>query len=372
MKKNLKKVLATGLAASMVMSMTAFAGTVKTTNKGEDGSSTNSSIEVKDEQVSVVQNKLDVDPVIVKTYTVNSGTAPNEIFTYKFDPVSYKNGDGKVITYSNGQYTSADISVPSDFSIPAIENATTEFTGGTTTTMQDKIEVDIDAYELGVYTYKVTEVVPETLTAGVTYTDKPLYLVLTILRDEASENHYVAALHYETETGTKEDAGFTNSYDSGSLAITKQIVGNMADMDKEFAFTVTFEAPESEVINSTIETDTEDTERAYESSYEDGVITYTFMLGDNETATFTNLPEGTIYTVTEEAENYTSDNGVWSDTGRTISKNDADTVTFTNTLTNEIDTGISLDSMPYLMTLALSAFGALGFAGKKRKEEDEI
>ena len=369
MKKNLKKVLAVSLAASLVMSMTSFAATITTDGEGNP---INGSIEVDDDQKEEVNSMLDVDPVIVKTYTINNGKAPSETFTYNFEPVSYKDGDGNIVNYDveSNEYVSDEsnpdtYAVPSGFSIPAIDNATTAFTeSATNTTMQDKIDVDIDAYDLGVYTYKVTEVVPTTLTTGVTYTDKPLYLVLTILRDEASENHYVAALHYETVTGEKEDAGFTNSYDAGQLTVGKEIVGNMADMDKKFAFTVTFSAPEGTQIKSDIEPDST-------SVTENGLV-YTFDLGDGEKVTFTNIPAGTTYAVTENAENYVSDNGAWSDETKTISANDEDTVTFTNTLTNEIDTGISLDSMPYLMTLALSAMGALGFAGKKRKEEEEI
>lgn len=383
--KKMKKTLSAILAASMVMSisMTAFAGTLGTNN--------GSTIEIEDSQISDVEKMIDIDPIIKKTYNVNNGTAPAETFTYKFEPVSYKNGDGKIVNYvvteGKGSYVSGTEGyvVPDGFSIPAIADATTDFVATSATVtdgvvtpnsvvQQDEIDINIDSYDIGVYTYKVTEVKPTTLTTGVTYTETPLYLVLTILRDEASTNHYVAALHYQTATGEKQNAGFINSYNAGQLTVGKEIVGNMADMDKEFAFTVTFAAPAGTQIKSDIEPNS--------TSVTKNGLSYTFNLGDNDRVTFTNIPAGTTYTVTEDAENYTSDGGVWTDNGTdvtagvlaktttpSINANDADTVIFTNTLTNVVDTGISLDNMPYIMVLALVALGLVGFVSKKRSME---
>ncbi|MBR5268098.1 MAG: LPXTG cell wall anchor domain-containing protein [Lachnospiraceae bacterium] len=45
-------------------------------------------------------------------------------------------------------------------------------------------------------------------------------------------------------------------------------------------------------------------------------------------------------------------------------------VAITNTKGAVVDTGISLDNMPYLMALALTFIGGLGFISKKRKEEE--
>lgn len=283
---------------------------------------------------------LDSKPVVPKTYEVNNGTAPAETFTFSFEGVSYKNGDGENVAGAT---------------IPAIGNVTISFDAISANTSKS-VEVDIDPndYELGVYTYKVTEVAGST--AGVTYSDEELYLVLTILRDENSDQHYVAAMHYESATGTDKSSGFTNEYDAGSLTVTKDIKGNMADMDKEFAFTIVFTAPSGETVNSTITVSKPDgTNESITFAEGETSYTYTINLGDDDTVTFTNIPEGVTYTVSEEEENYTSDHTTVAD--GTIAANDTDADLWTNTLTNEVDTGINMDSMPYILLLAVACMG---------------
>ena len=346
--KKMKKLLAGFMAATMVMSMSVTA------------------------LAAEYDAYLDKKAVVPKTYTINNGTSPAETFTYKFEPQTFVNGDKETYTYNKttGQFEMVESEGTKTVAANSINDLSIAFDALSTTTSKT-VEVPIDAsqYELGVYTYKVTEVIPNPKTAGVSYSEESLYLVLSILRDESSNKHFVAAMHYQNATGQDKSTGFTNTYDSGSLAITKEITGNMADMTKKFTFTVTFKAPEGETLKSTIETDNTTTNRTYAVTTENGVTTYTFELGDGETATFKNLPKGTIYTVSENAENYTSDNGVFSDTGKTIAANDNDTVVFTNTLTNTVDTGISLDNMPYIMVLALVALGLVGFVSKKRSME---
>jgi len=286
-------------------------------------------------------NYLDKPVVVEKTYTINNGTSPAEMFTFKFEGVSFVNGDGEEVA---------------DATIPAIPNQTISFDALTAESVKDvDYVVDADAYELGVYTYKVTEVVPSTKTSGVNYSEEELYLVLTILRDEDSKQHYVAAMHYQSATGTDKETGFTNEYDAGQLAVTKEIEGNMADMSKKFTFAVIFTPETSTAFNNDVQivTDNATTQRNYTETTENGATKFVFELGDGETATFTNVPAGTTYTVTEDAENYTSDNGVFSDSTKTIEANDKDEVTFTNKLDTSVDTGIAMDSAPYMIVLAL-------------------
>lgn len=330
--KKMKKLLAGFMAVTMVMSMsvTAFA----------------------DEQN--LDNYLDVKPVVPKTYEINNGTAPAETFTFSFDGVSYKNGDGDIVADAN---------------IPAIDDVTISFDAiSETENKTAEISINADDYQLGVYTYKVTEASGDT--AGVTYSEEELYLVLTIIRDEESNQHYVAAMHYESATGEDKSSGFTNEYDAGSLSVTKQIEGNMADMDKEFAFTIVFTAPTDETVDSVITVTKPDmTTETISFADDENTYTYTINLGDDDTVTFANVPEGVTYEVTEDNENYDSDGGVFSDEEKTIGAGDEDSVEFTNTLTNVVDTGISLDNMPYIMVLAMVVLGLVGFVSKKRSME---
>lgn len=285
----------------------------------------------------------DKQPTITKTYQVNHGTAPAETFTYNFEGVSYVNGDGNTVAGAK---------------IPEISPVTIAFeTISATTTNTVNVPINANDYQLGVYTYKVSEVSGNT--AGVSYSNKNLYLVLTIVRDEQSNKHYVAALHYENAAGSKTDNDLTNNYDSGSLTVTKHIAGNMAEMSKKFTFTISFAAPANTEIKSAISTvGTSGTWSA------DG-LTYTIDLGNNESVTLDNIPAGVSYTVSEDPQNYTSDkegNKVQGD----IAANDADTASFTNTLNQGIDTGINLDSMPYIMILCLVAVCAVVLFVRKR------
>lgn len=297
-----------------------------------------------------VAAKLDKDVVVPKTYVINNGTAPAETFTFAFEGISYKNGDGELVENAE---------------IPVIAPAVISFDALTATASKTAaFEIDPENYQLGVYTYKVTEVKPTTETTGVTYSDEELYLVLTILRDEQSNKHYVAAMHYESATGTDKSTGFTNEYDAGDVIITKEITGNMADMDKEFTFTVVFTIPEGTEAKSATVVNVAGTSETI--TLGKGTKTITFTLGDGETATITNIPAGVTYTVTEDKENYTQI--IVNKGDGVITGGDKDLYAFTNELKSEVDTGISMDSMPYILMLVVAAVGAVAIVGKKRYE----
>lgn len=293
---------------------------------------------------STPEPKYDVQPTISKTYQVNNGTAPGERFNFSFEGVSYTNTAGEVVSKP---------SIPNIEDVSILFDATSETTTKTTT-----LDIDPADYQLGVYKYRVTE--DAGYEAGVIYNTYEYYLVLTIVRDDNSNKHFVSAFHYESLTGEKKDeAGYINTYDSGKLTVTKHIAGNMADMDKKFTFTITFNPGEKTWDKNTADITGNGT-WGVDSN------TYTVELGNGDSVVFDNLPAGVTYTVTENKENYTLSDETYSDTTKTISANDEDTVDFTNTLTNRIDTGISMDSMPYILMLAAAVAGMVVFFAKKR------
>lgn len=332
----MKKIISLILALMLVLCMGAAAFAEGTTG---DTTTTTPSLE----------NVQDKGPTVSKLYKINNGTAPAETFTFKFEGVSYKNGDGQIV---------------SGATIPAIGNVTIDF-DAINVNLNKTVTASINAndYELGVYTYKVTEVVSTTKTTGVTYSDETLYLVLTILRDETSGRHYVAAMHYESATSTDKSTGFTNEYDSGSLTVKKLITGNMADMSKKFAFTITFTAPANTQIESTITSDSTN------GTWSEDGLTYTISLGNNETVTLSNIPAGTTYTVIEDPDGYTS-TSTFDDETKTISANDRDNVTFTNDKTQGIDMGVSTDSLPYITLLGIVALIGAAMIIKRRATND--
>jgi len=375
----MKKILASVLTAAMMLSMGTAVLADDPTGEGSGTNTESADIITKDNQdLSGVINK---DTKFTKAYLINNGTAPAEDFEFEATFKYFKNNEGTVTTTTKQPTVTLGKA-----SFESKTENTKEYTADATVSISNYTDA-----EIGVYVYEITEKVPAPKTAGVNYTATPVYLVLTILRDEESKNNYVAAIHYTEDITTSDKIGSTqNTYDAGKLTVTKEIEGNMADMNKKFKFTVTLTAAEGTTIEDNIplvdislagtakdyngdENIPEGDQNSLSYSVEDGVYTYEFYLGDGQSFVIDNLPASIIYTVAEEKENYTSDGGVFSDTAesKTIAANDEDTVTFTNTLTSEVDTGISVDSIPYIAMLGVVAIGGTGFiVSKKRRSED--
>lgn len=343
-----------------------------------------------------------------KTYNVIDGTAPAEVFTFTFTPYSYKNGDGELWTYDAATQTynyagttNPAPALPAGFSIPTLGDKTISFdslTSDSEGTAAISVDPTSSAWKLGVYTYLVKET--KGTTAGTVYDTNPLYLVVTIIRDETAAtetNKYVVAMHYETPDNATKTEGFTNTYNAGTLAITKNITGNSADMTKTFTFTVELSAPENTFFKAgqvvaasgapanTTRNETKDNNNNVTK------VTFTAKLGNNATLTIENVPVGTTYTVKEDAENYTAKvqepgatsasnytsntalNGsiatVTSADGKVTGAED-DAYVFTNDLTNTVDTGITLDSLPFVLILAVCAGAVVLFVIKRRRSVD--
>lgn len=298
---------------------------------------------------------LDKGTTFTKEYVVTHGTAPVETFDFNVEYKSFKNNEG--VEEETTSY-------------PTVTLGDAVFANALTATDTADVSVAISNYEnvaLGVYTYEITEVAPSTKTAGTTYNEAPVYLVVTILRSEDSEKHYVAAIHYETATGAK-TGKITNSYDAGQLSVTKQIEGNMADMSKKFEFTVVFTPAAGTKFDTSVQIVDDDAREYTATLNDDGTYTVVFELGDDHTATFTNIPVGTTYTVSEDSEDYTSKNTTAADGA--IVGGDEDKSEWLNTLDSTIDTGISMDSLPYVMLLAVACIGMVAFVSKKRMARD--
>lgn len=281
-----------------------------------------------------------------KEYKV-TGTAPAE--TFKFE-----------VTASNVTESEAT-------SVPSLIISDVSFDG--TKTETKNVTVTLPEYQkVGKYEYTISETASQN--AGVTTQATSLTLVVYVLNGEEGTLTCQVAL---MANGEKVD-GFTgdlaNKYESGSLAVSKTVTGNLGDKTKDFNVTVTFTNEKGASV----------------ISYVDGVDTKTiaFVAGEakaevslkhNETITFTNIPAGTTYTV--EEDDYTGENGGYeaakytcSDENKTINADDADTVNIENRKNNDsVDTGISLDSVPFILILAVCAGAAILFVTKRRSVE---
>ena len=300
---------------------------------------------------------------ITKTYKdKNGGKSPAETFGFS--------------TLSCESVTDAAEDVTKDNApIPTI--GTVAFTEGEATAAgtEKTATITLPTYtSVGIYTYKFNEAIPTTKTAGVTYNEEDLYLVVTVIEQNGKVR--VAAVHCEGghepgEYGVdpKTDK-FENTYESGTLAVSKTVTGNMGDQSKYFDVTVTFTAASGEAINSTITY----TGGQYAQPVTVANNTATIKVKHGDTVTFANVPEGVTWRV-EEAD-YTGegvgyDAPTYSTQTDTMAAGGEATCTITNNKEQTIDTGINMDSLPYFVIIGIVAAVAVAFFMKRRASAEE-
>ena len=175
----------------------------------------------------------------------------------------------------------------------------------------------------------------------------------------------------DTKTG-----GFTNEYSAGSLAVKKEVTGNLGDTTKEFEVTVTFTKPTGKTISSTIRYTDGTAKTIAPSDWTNGTAEVVIYLKHDETVTFTNIPYGVTYTVEEGDYTAEADGGydaatyVFSDETNKKIDTASDTVTITNNKSVGVDTGITLDSLPFVLILAVCAGAVVLFVVKRRRSVD--
>ena len=95
---------------------------------------------------------------------------------------------------------------------------------------------------------------------------------------------------------------YIRNVERGSLTVTKQVTGNRASSGQEFDFTVTFSLPAGFLTANDpprISWLKSDGTTGHVTFGDDGAASVTFRLRHGQTVTFTDLPGGTAYTVTE-------------------------------------------------------------------------
>lgn len=175
-----------------------------------------------------------------------------------------------------------------------------------------------------------------------------------------------------------EDTTFYAKYvpASANLTISKTVTGKLGDTNKAFTFTITkADGTAANITNTNIEISEAD--RAKVEWLDNGK----FTLKDGASITFKNLPSDEYKIVEEDysGEKYETSWQIGTD-GVVHEKNSTATVTigtteqtvhFTNHRTLEPDLGVLLDTLPYIVILAVVAGGvALLMLRKHRKEDD--
>ena len=271
------------------------------------------------------------------------------------------------------------------FTVTPVENPDTDTISVSKVADSSEIVVDysdlLDA-EVGLYTFTVKENAGNT--QGVTYNTET-YTVNAMV-SWADDTHTTRKVTSEIENSSGHkiggtDAPIINTFDYGSLAVSKQVTGNLSDTTDEFNVTVTFTSEEGKEVKNVISYTDGTAKTIAATNWSNGTATATITLTDDETVTFTGIPAGVTYTVEEadyttgdvNTDNYGYDDPTYTysdETNKKIAANDADTVQITNNKGSEIDTGISTDSMPYLLIAAGVGAGAAVLVTRRRRFDD--
>lgn len=302
------------------------------------------------------------DEKIVKTYAANGSTAvsPAETFAFSVEFVGATN-TGVNYTEANAQTN-----------LPSIADAVYEVgDAGDELDGVKNLAITLPEYDdIGIYTYKVAE--NATNTAGVVAVNE-FKLVVTVAYDEADNTYSTIAIHTETAGGEKTN-DITNTYSAGTLAIEKEVTGEFGDRQQDFTVNVTFNAPEGKVVRSAITYTDDNEDKTVQWDADGKTATAEITLKHGETVKFDNIPTGVSYTVVEnQAEGYDDpmyDGSVIAD-GYTsnIEAYEDDTLTITNNKGGSIDTGISLDSLPYILMLVVVCAAIVIVSTRKKGEQ---
>lgn len=369
----LKKLFAGVVAAAMIATMS-FPAFAATEGLGSKGFTVENDKSFEFDKVWVTNDKEDstiVAPGAALTMTVQN--------------------NGQPVTYPQG-------ATPASLELKVNSNDTAGKTASFT--------VDLPNYSVpGKYTYILKENDPNV--AGVVANDNFYQVTVWALQDEDNKE----AGNHIKECGVKlsqvqlVDGGYVevsgkgklssveNTYQAGSVTVTKHVTGNMGNKATLFNFKVVLKS--TKPVNSAVagtKTFTFTTDKNADGFY---TAEQTYQLSDGQTFTISNLPFGVTYTVYEMSDATESATAIENGKTLTVAEDGADAKVYTVTYTSEtgalseetenhlieasvtnqcgdntIDTGVILDNAPYILMLAVVAGGAMTLVIKKRREEE--
>ena len=397
----LKKFFAGVLAAAMMLTVgatSAFATTPDTISVKKDGSETDAKM----------FTESDDDLVLTKTLHVVKGTALDNM-TFSFTVV--KQGETTAI---NGAASNAVFTATRD---EPFVGPNKDYTA--TTTVQLAMVLGNNKDKVGEYSYTITESTPAY--PGVTPVDSTLTMKITVVNqlDEqkqpiANSYGYYVALYRDNKKVEAKDA-FKNSYDSKSLTLSKTVHGALADLNKDFTFTIKFTkdtgvdannlymGPQVGTLSTNVSIKPEGTATTplAANTYLELDKPYTVSLRHNGSLELSNLPAGIKYEVFENGSEVSGSDVVLNTTNTSgqnvkyvVTVEDADqnavtfsgitvsgqinkespanvTTAFHNTNNAEPDMGVVLDNAPYIAMLAIVAIGGVALMLNKRRRDEE-
>ena len=398
----LKKFFAGIVAGAMMLTVgatSAFATTPDTISVKKDGSETDAKM----------FTESDDDLVLTKTLHVVKGTAPDSM-TFSFTVV--KQGETTAI---NGAASNAVFTATQD---EPFVGPNKDYTA--TTTVQLATVLGNNKDKVGEYSYTITESTPAY--PGVTPVDSTLTMKITVVNqlDEqkqpiANSYGYYVALYRDNKKVEAKDA-FKNSYDSKSLTLSKTVHGALADLKKDFTFTIKFTkdtgvdannlymGPQVGTLSTNVSIKPEGTATTplAANTYLELDKPYTVSLRHNGSLELSNLPAGIKYEVFENGSEVSGSDVVLNTTNTSgqnvkyvVTVKDADqsavsfsnnntvsgqinkenpanvTTAFHNTNNAEPDMGVVLDNAPYIAMLAIAAIGGVALMLIKCRRDEE-
>ena len=195
-------------------------------------------------------------------------------------------------------------------------------------------------------------------------------------------------LKYSVTEGNNPEVTITNSYTSNraDLTVTKTVTGNMADLNEEFTFQMTITDADitPEKITWT------NTSRTPSTGKLSDLTDNKFTLKNGENIVFSGIPAGAKVTVTEigagdykttvviddtptaEAVALAAETGSEGTKSGTVTIDaTARTIAFTNEKEIQVNTGVILDTLPYVLMLIAVGGGVVAFFLRKRHHDDE-
>ena len=343
-------------------------------------------------------------------YTPINGPGANDENVFKFNKVLSmdKNANTPAATFSFSVAPGGAIDAGTDtlavkagVGTPVISNAVftaneSGTTSGNTKTVTKQVTVDLSGCtynEPGVYRYIITEAANNV--AGVTNdTTATRTLDVYVQSNSNGALEVMGCVLYE---GTKTDGpaaaggqvskseGYTNTYATYALEFGKEVKGNFGSLDQYFEFTLTLSGLTSgSVFNVDLSKAEANTSAGTNPSTltvgADGTVTQKFYLHDGQYIKVLGLPNGAKYTLTENALDYTSAEGI-SAADSALGTAHADAVSnqtgitgdvntgFTNTKTVVTPTGIAnsiLTFMPAVLLALIAIFGIVFFSRKRK------
>lgn len=255
----------------------------------------------------------------------------------------------------------------------------------------------------GTYVYSLTE--NESSNNNVAEdndTSENLYVVVNVQWADADnpggstviQSAYMMTTLSDTDTKVT-DATFTNTAVTNSdVTITNTVKGTAANTDEYFAYTVILrDGTGSYAIEYSDSSDTTYSNPTTIEAKPDGAdesgYAVTIYLKSGQSATIKNLPEGADYSVTQAANDYDSSSYLISDSDTASISTDsttdgesleatgsvddanADTVAFTNTKGFVAATGITSNTLPFVMIAAIAVAGVVVLLVKRRRRSYE-